>query len=76
MTDGALLIVIGLITVIWGHWLAPRQLEKVRERATPRGGGRYDRFMKRLTVSRFLRVPLVVGCMVVFIGLIYVIVEL
>jgi hypothetical protein len=76
MTDGALLIVIGLITIIWGHWLAPRQLEKVRERATLRGGDRYDRFVKFPAVSRFLRVPLVVGCVVVFIGLVYVIVEL
>jgi hypothetical protein len=76
MFVGVLLIAIGLLTVVWGHWLAPRQLRRVREKATPAGRERYDSFMKRPAVDRLFRTPAPLGGLVVLIGLVYLITEL
>lgn len=76
MPEDAWLIGVGLVTIIWGHWLMPRQLGKVRERATPRGRERYDSFMERTFVNRLFKLPAIVGGVAVLIGVVYVLVEL
>ena len=76
MPAAALLIGIGLITILWGHWFAPQQLRKIRERATPKGRERYDGFMNPPGVSRALRLPAIVGGVAVLIGVAYLLTEL
>lgn len=76
MVVGILLIVVGLITIVWGHWLVPRQLIRVREKATPVGRERYDSLMKRPIVNRLFKMPTPLGGVAVLIGLVYLIAEL
>lgn len=65
------LIIVGVVTIIWGHWLAPRRLEKVRERSTPKGASRYDSFMGRPAVRRILGLPMIVGGVAIFVGILF-----
>jgi hypothetical protein len=76
MFDGALLIVVGLLTVVWGRWLVPRWLRTVRERASPTGQESYDSFMKRPVVYRLFRISAPAGAGIMLIGLVYLIIEL
>jgi hypothetical protein len=71
MLVGGLLIAVGLITIAWGHWLIPRQLEKVRERATPEGRERYDGLMSRPIVIRLFRAPAPVGIGAILVGAVF-----
>jgi hypothetical protein len=37
-----MMIGLGIVTVLWGRWLLPRQLRRVEARASDRSGSRYD----------------------------------
>jgi hypothetical protein len=76
MAASVLLIAVGLIAILWGHWWVPRQLRQVRERATPQGLKRYDRLMTPAAMSRLRRTSVIAGGMTVLIGVVYLIMEL
>jgi hypothetical protein len=71
MLVGGLLVAIGLITIAWSNWLIPRQLEKVRERATLKGRERYDGLMKRPMVVRLFQAPTPVGIVAILVGAVF-----
>ena len=73
---GFLLIGVGLMTIVWGRWLAPLQLGKVIERATSEDRDRYDNFVVRPVVSRLLGLPAIVGGVAILLGVVFVISEL
>jgi hypothetical protein len=73
---GALLIVVGLLTLFWGQWLAPRMLWKVRARATSQGTAHYEAFFSRPLVRRIFASSAIVGCLTVGAGLVLLVTEL
>jgi hypothetical protein len=72
---GVLLIAIGLITILWGHWWLPRRLRQVRLRLTPAARELYDNRMQRPVARLFFRLPLPVGTMAVIIGIVFMLTE-
>jgi hypothetical protein len=72
---GVLLIAIGLITILWGHWLLPRRLRRVRQRFSPAGRELYDSRMQRPAARLFFALPLPVGAMTVIIGVVFLLTE-
>lgn len=73
---GVILIGLGVTTITWGRWLTTRQLPKVRRRATSEGRERYDAIMDRPSVELLMRMPGIVGTIVVLVGVALILVEL
>lgn len=76
MPAGISMIAVGFIAILWGGWWVPRQLSRVRERATPQGRERYDRLMAPVVMGRIRRTSVIVGGACVLTGVVYLIVEL
>jgi len=70
-----LLIVIGLLTIAWGHWLLPRRLRQVRQRFSPAARDLYDSRMQRPVARLFFALPLPVGTISVIIGVVFLLTE-
>lgn len=76
MPVGAWLIVVGIVVIGWCQVLLPRQLRKIREGTTIRGGQRYDAHFTRPAVRRLLSSAPVIGYLAVVIGAVYMLTEL
>jgi hypothetical protein len=70
-----LLIAIGLITILWGHWWLPRRLRQIRRRFSPAARDLYDSRMQRPVARLFFALPLPVGTMAVIIGAVFLLTE-
>jgi hypothetical protein len=68
---GVILILIGLITVLWGYWWLPRRLRWVRQRVTPAARDLYDSRMKRPGARLFFALPFPAGMFAVIIGVVF-----
>jgi hypothetical protein len=75
MSTGALILGVGFITIFWGHWLAPRWLRKMKERATPENRERYDSFMSRPAVGRLFGAAVPLEGLIMLIGVAYLLTE-
>ena len=75
MPAGVLLIAIGLITILWGHWWLPRRLRQIRRRFSPAARDLYDSRMQRPVARLFFALPLPVGTMAVIIGAVFLLTE-
>jgi hypothetical protein len=72
---GVLLIALGLITILWGHWWLPRRLRQIRQRFSPAGRELYDSRMQRPVTRLLFRLPLPAGTMAVIVGVVFLLTE-
>jgi hypothetical protein len=75
MPVGVLLIAIGLITILYGHWWLPRRLRRVRQLFSPAARDLYDSRMQRPVAWLLFRLPLPVGAVAVIIGVVFLLSE-
>ena len=75
MPAGVFLIAIGLITILWGHWLLPRRLRRARLLLSPAARDLYDSRLQRPVARLFFALPLPVGTIAVIIGVVFLLTE-
>lgn len=68
------MIIAGVATMVWTRWM-PRQLRRVREHADETWRARYDIVSERPAVKRAAASLLMLGCLLIVIGIIFIFTE-
>lgn len=68
MLSDVTLVVFGVVAVLWGKWLLPRQLKDVRTKMSQDRQQHFDDFFQRAGVRRLFAAPAVCGGLLIVTG--------